>query len=171
MASGLPDPAGVKSTARGLHFDETFQRREWRAQRAGWAVLALLVGGALAGLTGGSGPLARARVAQSSLEVDYPRIARRLRDAEVTIRSHAATSGRFALRVERALFEDFALERVVPPPASVASDAEALRFEFALAAAGPIEIDFALRGERAGAGRAALAAGDERVELRYLILP
>jgi hypothetical protein len=164
---------GVKSTASGLRFDETFQRREWRAQRAGWAVLALLVGAALAGLTGGSGPFARARLggAQGSLEVEHERIARRLRDSEVTVRARAAAPGRLVLRVDRSLFDDFALERVVPTPAAVAAESEALRFEFALAAAGAIEIDFALRGRRAGAGRATVAAGDERVELRYLILP
>jgi hypothetical protein len=49
----------VTSERRDLQIDDDpkFQKKEWRAQRIGIALLALLVAAAAAGLTGMGGPL------------------------------------------------------------------------------------------------------------------
>jgi hypothetical protein len=53
-----------------------FQRRVWRAERIGWALMLALVLAALGGLFGGGGPLARGQARDGGLEADWPRMAR-----------------------------------------------------------------------------------------------
>jgi hypothetical protein len=54
----LPDT--LPPALREVEAQIGFQRRLWRAERIGWGCMALLVLAALAGLTGGGGPLSRA---------------------------------------------------------------------------------------------------------------
>lgn len=72
-------PAGPLPPAlRQMEADVPFQRRFWRAQRVGWAAMALVVLAALLGLTGGDGWLARAEAesGDGALRLTYPRLQR-----------------------------------------------------------------------------------------------
>lgn len=66
--------------------DMTVQRRSWRAERVGFALMALVIAAALLGLFG-SGPLARtnASSADGTLTVAYNRLDRHLTPAELTV--------------------------------------------------------------------------------------
>lgn len=63
--------------APDIEQNDHFQRAEWRLQRAGWTLMALLVLGTLAGIFG-RGPLSRAVASASdgSLEIEYERVQR-----------------------------------------------------------------------------------------------
>ena len=57
-----------------LETDESFQRSEWRIQRAGWIVWSLVIIAGLIGLLG-SGPMSHKETAATdgSLKIDYDR--------------------------------------------------------------------------------------------------
>jgi hypothetical protein len=109
--------------------DLDFQQKEWRLQRIGWVVMALLIVAALLGLTG-SGLLARATVgdAGSPLQLEYSRFARL--DAptslDLEIAGEAVTADQVELWVERAYLHEIQIEQIVPEPAEVRSAGERL---------------------------------------------
>ena len=115
--------------------DLDFQKKEWRLQRIGWGIMALLIVAALLGLTG-SGPLARATSGDAGalLQVEYSRFVRL--DAPVTleieIAGEAVASHQVELRVERAYLQDISVEQIVPEPDEVRSAGEQLIFVFAV---------------------------------------
>lgn len=131
----------MAKTVQGLQIDEdrTHQRREWRIERVGWALMAALL---LAGLLGllGDGPLSRARAGDGALTVDYDRLQRAA--APYAYRFEAdpslARDGRLRLRFDDALLEDVELQSVIPEPESVAAGPGYTEFAFEMdAGAGP----------------------------------
>jgi hypothetical protein len=84
-------------TPMGLQvsIQKTFQQREWKAQRAGWVLIALMLVAALVGLLG-PGPLswATAQGADGSVQVEYQRFTHREADDRVSVTlSSAAVTG------------------------------------------------------------------------------
>jgi len=69
-----------------LEQDLDFQRRQWRLERIGWAVIGCIIVAGLAGLFGHS-PFARAHVqtADQKLTIEYDRFARYESDAEIRV--------------------------------------------------------------------------------------
>ncbi|HVE78771.1 MAG TPA: hypothetical protein VNA89_07910 [Gemmatimonadaceae bacterium] len=99
--------------------DDRTLRREWRVQRVGWVVMALLVAAALAGAFG-RGPLAEAKVRSPSglLEVDYQRLTRHESSAAIDVAIDAARlpTREARLWVDREYLSGVSLDRVVPEP-------------------------------------------------------
>lgn len=111
-----------------------YQRNEWRAQRIGWAVMALLVLLALTGLLGGSGPLAEAEIeaADGSVRVRYLRLDHHHGPGElsVEIAPEFVEAGELRLWMDRSYLDGLNLETVVPEPERVELEAERAIFVF-----------------------------------------
>jgi hypothetical protein len=137
--------AGTKSIDDlQLKQDMAHQRREWRVQRIGWAVMALLLLAALAGLLG-PGPLSRTVVngADSRLRVEYDRFAHTQAPGELLIELPAdiAKAGTVRLRLNREFVESVEIMGVVPEPASSTIDGNGLVYELATrASARPVTV-------------------------------
>lgn len=147
--------------------DLDFQRKEWRLQRIGWVVMALLILASLLGLTG-SGLLARATAgdAGSPLQLEYSRFDRL--DAPTTldleIAGEAVTGERVELRVDRAYLQDVQVEQVVPEPEEVRSAGDRLTYVFGVDEPGqPLMITFDLRHTTFGTKSGQVGLGDESV--------
>lgn len=108
--------------------DERHQVLEWRAERIGWGVIALVLAAAVAGLLG-PGPLSRgvAREPQGLLWVEYGRMERH--QAEAVLKIHvapaAAREGRVGVWIARGFVEGVDIQRINPRPES--EEAEAVR--------------------------------------------
>ena len=107
---------------RTLEIDDdiAFQRKEWVSQRAGVALLFLIVIGALMGVTGVGGPLSRAEAsdAEGTVHLEYERIVRR--GAMATMALHLrAGAGDVQFWVASPYFENVIVETVAPEPTLV----------------------------------------------------
>lgn len=122
-----------------INQDMPHQRREWRAQRTGWVVIALLLVAALAGLLG-PGPLSSsvAHAPDGGLRVEYDRFERLQSPNElrIVLPADLARTGSIRIRLNREFVESADLERFDPDPVSVAVDADGFVYEFAVNPAG-----------------------------------
>jgi hypothetical protein len=145
--------------------DLDFQRKEWRVQRVGWVVIALLILASLLGLTG-SGVLARATVgdAGSPLQLAYSRFDRLEAPTtlDLQIAGDAVTAERVEVWVDRAYLQGVQLERVVPEPEEVQSAGDRLIYVFGVDTPGqPVTITFDLRHMEFGSKSGQVGLGDE----------
>ncbi len=102
--------------------DERFQEREWKVQRIGWVLMALVVVLALLGVFG-TGPLSAVEqeTSDGSLAVDYQRFIRNLGNTTLTIEADAslAENGQMVLWISSDWIEAMELERISPMPDQV----------------------------------------------------
>jgi hypothetical protein len=157
-----------------LEDDPRFHRRNWRVQRFGWAVMAVVLLAALAGGLG-RGPLswASARSAGGTIEVEYDRVLRHAAPSTLRVTFTPASAGPAAsLRLPRQFVEDAVLQSILPAPARAWSDGRYLTYEFALAQRTPLTVvfDFQPDGYNWLHGEVAQPGG-EAVRFRQFILP
>lgn len=158
----------------GLQLDEPrrFQERYWTAERWAWAGFALLVAAALAGLTGGGGPLSRAEARLAAGTLDYPQIARWQGADDVTVRFAPAPAGERSLTLSAAFGESLALESVHPEPARVEAGPEGHRLVFRVVAGAPARAVLRVRPSEPGLVRFRAALdGAPGVAVSMLVLP
>jgi|SRR5687768_10094304 hypothetical protein len=157
--------------------DPEFHRREWRLQRIGWAVLALVAAAALLGAFG-RGPLAHAEAmsAEGTVHVSYERIARMHSPVrlEFTIAPGlAGADGRVRLWLDRRYAEQLEITGIQPEPAEVSVTPALLVYHFAVSDGGrPVRVTFAVEHDRAGlvrAGAGVLPQGT--VQLGQFVFP
>jgi hypothetical protein len=157
-----------------LDFDDAFQRREHRVQRAGWAVIALVLVAALAGATG-DGPLANARLERGGVEVVWARIVRAKARTEVRVEAQAALArdGYLTVRLGKSWIEAVEIEEVRPEPARVSAVDDFVEYRFAVApAATTTTATFIVRPETIGRSELVIAAADAPTfSVRQFVLP
>ena len=167
------DPRPRHAAPPTVDEDLRFQAREWRFQRAGWVLLAVLVAAAAAGLLGpGWASRSVADEPASRLRIEHERFARRLSPVQLYVRLPPETApGEQRIWVGAGLLEALRLEGVVPAPARVEPGAEGSSFVFA-AAGGAAEVRFELEYERSGLVRGRVGRSPtESVELAAFVYP
>ncbi len=165
--------------AGGLQVGEDleFQEKEWKAQRLVWALFALLLLLAAAGLFG-DGFLAHARAGEEgeNLWVNYQRFARIFspQKMQVSVRPQAfSAQDAVEIRVDREFIEGVRIESIEPEPSSVELQADSYVYTFEVGELQQAhEIDFDVQFLRIGFHRAwfGVPAGDE-VHLAYFVYP
>lgn len=122
-------------TAKRLQIDEdlSHQRREWRLERMGWAVMAVLLAAALLGLLG-DGPMGRVRADGPGASLEYDRLQRAAAPTEYrfAIDPALAVDGRVRLRFDETLLEEVELLSIVPEPEAVATGPGYVEYAFAV---------------------------------------
>jgi hypothetical protein len=108
-----------------------FQTAEWRFQRAGWGVWALIIAAATLGLLG-SGPLsaARATASDESLRIDYSRFAQYGESTEVVFTCRIPQPGDVRLWVSKTWLDQVHVASISPAPARQIPRAEGVEFVF-----------------------------------------
>jgi len=138
-----------------LNDDKPFQERFWTFQRFAWLAFALCVILALAGLTGGGGPLSRATASGDAGTVDYPRVARWEASDALRIILPESANRQVRIDIGSAFSEVFELEDIQPQPSASEATAEGLRFVFDLSdPPGERRIVMHVRAMRPSLGRA-----------------
>jgi len=99
--------------------DLPFQEREWRSQRIGWAVMALVVLAALLGLFG-DGPLGQASAGDPAkgLGVSYARFSRFQSTTELAVRFPPESGPEVRVLLSRSFADRVTMKAIVPPPAA-----------------------------------------------------
>jgi hypothetical protein len=161
----------LRQYAAEIGEDEAFQRRMWRAERIGWAVVALILLAALTGVfSGGLLGRATARDPGGGLSVEYDRFARYGAPTTILIRLEREAGGEATLRLSRSLLEAFAIARVRPRPEREWSQADGLAMRVRLDAGGVLELSGKAGGRLLVNGEIALE-GEAPARLQWLIWP
>ena len=151
--------------------DFAFQRRSWRAQRAGWVLIALIVAAAAAGLMG-DGPLSEASVTSGAGVVRFERIARAHAPLEWRVRGAAAANGTLRVAIDSALLRDLKVESIVPVPMRLDSGPDRLAYVFHAPPGTQVDVTLRLRAVAAGRLEGGVALNDGApASLGILILP
>jgi hypothetical protein len=113
---------------RTLEIDEDleFQRKEWKVQRIGIALLSLFVLGALLGLTGVGGLLSTGEAGDldSPVHVEYERIVRRGARARLTVQLRNNAAGDVQFWIATPYFQDVTIEAIAPQPSLTSVERE-----------------------------------------------
>jgi hypothetical protein len=147
-------------------------RLGWLFERSGWAAMALIIGGAAAGVFGGGALSSVEASAGETLTVRYPRFARAHAPLEVEV-EWTPLERSAAIWIARAYLEEFEVEEVLPAPAETTFDGRRIYYMFRAAAPNErVRVAFRLRPERGGRLVGSLGIGAEAsVELRQLVFP
>jgi hypothetical protein len=158
-----------------LDEDPSFAAREWRFERAGWVVLALLGVAGLLGLLG-PGPLSRGSAGTpEGLRVEYQRFAHQ--HAPSRLRVHvppaARAGGRVRVWLDHGWTDAVEIEAVTPEPETVEVGGDRVTFAFRTADPdAPLRLTFDLQMQRAGIVRGAAGLpGGPTVRFRQVVYP
>jgi hypothetical protein len=143
--------------------DIVFQRREWSAQRAGWALMALTILAALAGLLG-HGPLSSATAGSQNdpIWIEHERFERWQAPAQLRLHlgTNSAVDGQARVWLSRDYVEQIQIEQVTPQPDRVEAGPDRITYVFDIGdTSPPAAITFYVKPQTIGrlAGRAGLA--------------
>lgn len=159
-----------------LNQDLDFQRRSWKVQRIGWALMALVVVAAALGLLGGSGLLSDTIIGSETdeLQIRYHRFLRQGKPVTLDIQAWPADDEKqVKIQLDRDYLNHFKLDQVVPEPSQTEAHSETLIFTFDLAQPGDsVEIKFDMRPEFSGAvsGHVGIENGPS-LEISHFVLP
>lgn len=144
--------------------DPRFHRNDWRVQRAGWALLALIIAAGLSGLLG-SGPLSRVTAgSEGGPVVEYERFVRHGSESNLKIRVASSDARSVHVGISRAYLDALRVAEVLPEPLSVSASGPLVVYTFAGSpGAGSTALRFVLQPDELGAHEAAISTGAGRV--------
>lgn len=159
-----------------VHEDMGAQRRIWRVQRIGWALLALFLAAGLLGLLGGNGVLQEGSVASAdgNVLVRYPRFDRYVAPTELRISVHPALVREDALEltISRGWFDVFELYGISPRPEGERVSGDDIVFRFAVTPGQGADFTFSGRAHHVGRLPGSLrVGGSERLEFSTFVFP
>jgi hypothetical protein len=127
-----------------------FHRRQWIAERIGWAAMAVVLAAGLLGFLGGSGPFVERRVRSGDLELAYP-AAMRFGSPEVLRLAVRPRSEEAQVAISNAYLDAVSIDAIVPPPKEARGEPDWTVFAFATTeSSAPISIRISIRPERIG---------------------
>jgi hypothetical protein len=159
-----------------LATDDAFQHMEWRIQRIGWLVWAMLLLAALLGLTG-SGWLSGAEVTSDdgAVTVKYDRFLHyhKPTQLQIGVKSSDDANGRWQLKITRSLLDRLQISRIEPEPDRREIAHDGIVYTFLHSAGAPAgTIIFHLEYERYGTAQGTIAlTGSRPVELNLFVFP
>ena len=146
-----------------LQEDINFQRRYWRVQRVGWAISALVLMAAIAGLFGG-GLLSRVSAGPRAqgFWVEYERFDRAEDPSELRLHlpADAARDGLVRVWFNRAFVDTLKMERMDPAPEKTEISAERVTYWFRAAPGGELVVNIRHQPENTGRQRAWIGVGE-----------
>ena len=146
MSESKPQRDGPMQLVGGslqLEQDLGFQRRQWFAQRVGWA---LMWAAAAAGLAGffGRGPLSTRTLSDPSgvIEVEFDRFQRAHARSEVhfSLSPAAVRDGRLQIWIDDAYLRGLRLESISPTPLSIQSRGDRQVYTFATESSSAVRV-------------------------------
>lgn len=157
-----------------IDIDEQFERRQWRTERIGWVIMALIILAALLGLLGGSGALSSTTAGSGSLAVRYSGLAHMLDPTMLEVRVNpVAGQERLQVWLSQSFLDNAQVESILPEPDSAEVGDDRLIFSFALAdSAREARIVFHLKPELPGLRQGVLGLEDgQSVDLSQFVYP
>jgi hypothetical protein len=147
----------------------SFQRREWRVDRVGWVVMALVLVAGLLGVWGG-GSLGNVTATGSDgrVSVDYDRFVRNLGQSSliVTFPPGSAEQGVISMRIDQQYLAANEVESTTPQPDSVTAREGRFIFEFSAADDTSLTARFDFRPNSGAGVRTATIESDSGAPVR-----
>ena len=154
---------------------DTFQRREWTAERVGWVLMALLVLAALAGLLGGPGPFSWTSATGNDgvLEVEYQRFGHLEADAvvTVTVAPDAVTSDAVDVDLAGSWVRSMDINGITPEPQEQVTTPFGLRLTFATEPGAELSVQIAYRAAAMGSVDGGVRFEDQTVTFDQFVYP
>ena len=171
-----PARAAGSVQAVPIENDPRFQKRQWLAERIGWAVMAGIIIGAVAGLFGGGGPLARATAATAdgTVRVEYARFARHHAPTSLDVTfASAPAAGEVRIRVSKEFLDAMEVRSILPHPITSALAERQYVFVFERPApAGEARVRMELESAKFGTTSGWIAVNDGApIVFRQLVYP
>ncbi|WP_136685762.1 hypothetical protein [Falsirhodobacter xinxiangensis] len=156
----------------GLQLDEhrDSQLKFWRIQRVAWVFFALIIVGALLGLTGSGGLLQKQSVSLGEVTLKLPRVSRWEAADEISI-TFGGNVETPSITISQPFFERFGVERIQPEPASTTLTPFGQTFTFDAAGNAERAVQIDIRSLHFGFTRFEIAVGSERRSTSLIILP
>lgn len=147
--------------------------REWRFERGGWIIIALLLALGLAGAFGG-GPLSHATVrgGGDALVVQYERIARHSAPITMIVDIAGAPDSIARLTLDRQFLEGLEVDAIVPQPIETRSTSTHVEFQFRRDSPNTsLHVVVGLTPVTIGVRRTAVSTDAASVALTQVVLP
>jgi hypothetical protein len=145
-----------------LHHDPAVARGVMYAQYVGWAMLTLIIGGAILGFAG-SGPASQAVAQAEGIHIRYSRFGRMSSPTELEI---VLRQGR-ELRISREYLAKFEAPRFVPEPQSAALSGDTLVWQFSGPPDVPLEVRVQMTVAEGSVGVLHAAVGNDRSTVTF----
>jgi protein-L-isoaspartate(D-aspartate) O-methyltransferase len=147
-------------------------RLGWAFERIGWAAMAVIIAGAVAGVFGGGSLSSVEAAAGDVLAARYPRFARADAPLELEI-EWTPPQRSTSLWIARAYLDQFEIDEVRPGPAETTFDRDRIYYTFRATEPNErVQVVFRLRPQHGGRFVGSLGVdADARIELRQLIFP
>jgi hypothetical protein len=157
-----------------LNDDPVFDRRQGRVQRVGWALLALVLVAALAGVFG-SGPVSSGSAASDDgrLEVGFDRFVRRGGEnaLDLTLDPALAEAGEIEVAISATWLDGIDVEAVSPEPTDVRTEGDRQVYVFAVAGDAPLVVTLSYSSQVVGRSEATVTAGPGEVSFWQVSYP
>ena len=157
-----------------LETDESFQRNEWRIQRAGWIVWSLVIIAGLIGLLG-SGPMSHKETtaADHSLKINYDRYLHYHHPTQLTLSVGEIADDELQIKIDRALLDRLQVERIEPEPLQAEITDDGVIYTFMQKASSQnVKVIFHVDYERFGDSQGTVeVVGHEPVTLKQFVYP
>ena len=152
--------------------DIAFQRKAWKVERVGWAMLLLLVILTLLGLFS-DGPLSDRRVstADGALQVEYPRFLRKGARSSMRITLQGAPQASLQVTLEAPFLHAHNVEIIQPHPPLARSDRGGLQLTLAADHTGKASVHLTVRAERVGSTNLGIRTDGHQLTLWQFIYP
>ena len=154
--------------------DLSFQRREFAAERVGWALIALTVAASLLGLLGGSGPFATATAgdAASGVRAEYERLTHVQRPTSLRLEAVAGPDEReVGLEIGSGYLDRVTVAGVSPEPERLEATPDGVRYVFAAEPGSTLSVVLSIEADRPGSAHAEVRRGDRRVSFTQFAFP
>jgi hypothetical protein len=151
---------------------DDFQRREWRAERVGWALMVLFVVAALAGVFG-PGPLSWTTTSNRDVALEYQRFTHLEADDVITVKivGSAVTSDSIDVEIAHEWFSAVDVAGISPDPADQVATDYGIRMTVATEPSADVTIDIAFRAREVGPLHAGVRFEGQVVPFRQLVYP
>lgn len=155
----------------GLQLAEAtgFQRWTWRTQPLAWIAFLILIGAALAGLTGGGGHFARQNVDLDGVRIEMPAISRWADSDRAILRLVAPDRSTITFGPHFAEF--FTMERITPAPLREVTSEAGITLQFQAPGEGEKMVTIALRATAPGLARFRIHVSGRSTTTTIIILP
>jgi hypothetical protein len=150
-----PPKAAAQSGAFPIQEDLRCQEVTWAVERAGWAVMALIVVAALAGLFGGSMTRDESKDPSGRLHVSYQHYQRHLDPTDMTLSVETQGQSLFEITIDATLAASFEIRSITPQPIESQAHEGGLLLKFAASPDSGAPARIRITGVPTGAGSVA----------------
>jgi hypothetical protein len=157
----------IKTTSLDLEDEINLHQKGWNIQRAGWAVILLLLVASALGLFG-SGLLSSKELTANGNTIRFEKLARF--ESPMHLRVNAkSNNGKIEVRIPQSYLKEIELDKIVPEPVDQRLKKEQAIFIFE--ATDFSFIDFYLIPEKAGPVKAVIQVNESNFSVNHFIYP